>query len=104
MALFVPDLAVYAGTVAGYRLIVELAGVHMGWTVVEVGNPPGGVVGPGLALVEKAAEQLALVRSGSTGVGLTVEHYMATVLERSPVVGPPANSLAHPVPVVAHRY
>lgn len=104
VALFGPDLAVYAGTVAGYRLPVEPAGVHMGWTVAEGGTPPGVVVGPGLALVEKAVEQLAQVRSGSRGVGLTVEHYMATVLERSLVVGLPENSLVHPVHAAVHRY
>jgi hypothetical protein len=56
VALFGPELAVYAGTVAGYKLPGELAGGRMGWTVVEVGNLPGEAVGPGLALVEKAAE------------------------------------------------
>lgn len=104
VALFGPDLAVYAGTVAGYKLPGELAGVHMGWTVVEVGNLPGGAVGPGLALVEKAAEQRELVHSGLSVVGLTAEHYMATVLERLLEVGRPEDSLAHHVHVVVHRH
>jgi hypothetical protein len=86
-ALFGPDLAAYAGTVAGYKLAAELAGVHMDWTVVEVGTLPGEAVGLGLAIVEKVAEQRELVRSGLTAVGLKEEHYMATVLEGSLAVG-----------------
>lgn len=104
VALFGPDLAVYAGTVAGYKLPGEFVEVHMGWTVVEVGTLPGEAVEPGLALVEKVAEQRELVRSGLSEVGLTGEHYMATVLERSLAVGRSANSLAHLVHVVVHMH
>lgn len=108
VALFGPGrgLAASAGIVAGYKLPVpgELAEVHMDWTVVAVGTLHVEAVGPGLALVEKVAEKLQLVRSGLSGVGLTAEHYMATVLERSQMAGRSANSLAHLGHVVVHMY
>lgn len=104
VVLFGPDLAVYAGTVAGCKLPGEVAEAHMDWTVVEVGTLPGEAVEPGLALVEKVAEQLELVRSGLSGVGLMAGHYMATVLERSLAVGRSVHSLAHLAHVVVRRY
>lgn len=96
-------LAVYAGIVAGYKVPVpgKVAEAHMDWKVEGVGTLHVEAVGPGLALVEKVAEQLELARSGLSGVGPTAEHYMVTVLERSLAAGRSANSLVH---VLVHRY
>lgn len=109
VVLFGLALAVYAGTVvdfarAGYTLPVELAEVHMDWTVVGIGALPGEVVGPDLAIVEKVAEQPELVRIDLSVVGLTAEHCMATVLERSLAVERSVNTLVHLVRVVVHTH